>query len=749
MPSTQYIAGLAEHATGLNLPSTRGVNNTYKEPYRLYNLDVFEYELNESMALYGSVPMTLTQSEIGATGSMLLNGAEMWIDVERAESGSLMTHWMVETGPIDLFLWVGRTLSDVHSMYMQLSGFPSLPSLPSLGYHQCRWNYNDQEDVASVDQGFDTHEIPYDFIWLDIEHTEGKRYFTWDSVKFPDPKPMIEGLGAKGRNLVTIVDPHIKKDQEYSVSADAARFGYFVKSASADPSVPNTDDYTGWCWPGDSNWIDFFNPQARKWWQSLFSFTRHIGSTPNLFTWNDMNEPSVFTGPEITMPKDARHFGDVEHRVVHNVYGQLQHRSTHEGQLFRSQESIGETSTAQILKQLDRPFVLSRAFFVGTQRWGAVWTGDNFAQWSHLAASQPMLLNLGISGIIFGGADVGGFFGNPDVELLVRWYEAGSLQPFFRGHAHIDTRRREPWLFGEETTNQIRLAIQRRYMLMPYLYTIFRESWRSGSIVMQPYIYAFPYDVKGWTIEDCHLIGSDLLVAPVLASGQVERTVYLPKAQAKGLHAGLWYFLGNDLSSALPEPMSGGNSVTVSAPLGVLPLWARGGSAIFTRLRSRRSTLASRTDPLALTVYLDNDGDSSGHIVIDDGVSLAYLAGAASEIRITASKFKNIAVNVGKPSSPLPQLVRVNNSPPTQLRTIVDDDNVIEEFKAKFSHLRVERLTVVFPSKEKVPSSMIVVVTADDGTTTQTEMKPLSPLVYTLKEPGIQLSRSTWKLSFK
>ncbi len=68
----------------------------------------------------------------------------------------------------------------------------------------------------------------------------------------------------------------------------------------------------------------------------------------------------------------------------------------------------------------DRPFVLSRAFFAGTQRVGPIWTGDNAAQWSHLKVSIPMLLTLGVTGLPFSGADVGGFFGNPDAELMTR-----------------------------------------------------------------------------------------------------------------------------------------------------------------------------------------------------------------------------------------------------------------------------------------------------------------------------------------
>lgn len=81
------------------------------------------------------------------------------------------------------------------------SGTQAFPPIYALGYHQCRWNYNDQEDVQAVDAGFDEHDIPYDFIWLDIEHTDGKRYFTWDPHKFGMPKNMLQGLKDKKRKV--------------------------------------------------------------------------------------------------------------------------------------------------------------------------------------------------------------------------------------------------------------------------------------------------------------------------------------------------------------------------------------------------------------------------------------------------------------------------------------------------------------------------------------------------------------------
>lgn len=159
---------------------------------------------------------------------------------------------------------------------------------------------------------------------------------------------------------------------------------------------------------------------------------------------------------------------------MHNLYGMMMHRATAEALVRRNE---GENK---------RPFVLSRAFYAGTQRWGAIWTGDNTASWEHLEASVPMLLSLGVGGISFSGADVGGFFGNPEPELLLRWYQAGAFQPFFRGHAHIDTKRREPWVFGDEWTGLFKNAIAERYTYLPYLYTAFYQVQDSAVGLLLP-----------------------------------------------------------------------------------------------------------------------------------------------------------------------------------------------------------------------------------------------------------------------
>jgi alpha 1,3-glucosidase len=470
-PSSKHLFGLPEHASSTQLKTTKGVDGVryYNEPYRLYNLDVFEYELDETMALYGHVPLIVSQSiTTGTAGAFWFNPTETFVDIEDGQGDdATKAHFSSESGIIDLFLLPGPDPATMYAQYARLTGRMPLPPMFSLGYHQCRWNYRDEADVYQVHSKFEELDYPYDVLWLDIEHTDGKRYFTWDQKAFPNPEEMQRKLGMDGRRMVTIIDPHIKRDDNYYIHKEATALGLYIKDKKAEK------DFDGWCWPGSSSYLDFTTEKVRSWWAEQFQYKKYTGSTPELFTWNDMNEPSVFNGPEVSMQKDLLNLNKCEHREWHNLYGMLFHRSTTEGLIKRNE---GENV---------RPFVLSRAFFAGSQRHGAIWTGDNEAKWSHLEIAAPMLLGLNVGALSFVGADVGGFFGNTDAELMTRWMQAGAYQPFFRGHAHHDAKRREPWMFGDETMVRLKRAAMARYALLPYWYTVFWQAGATGMPVMR------------------------------------------------------------------------------------------------------------------------------------------------------------------------------------------------------------------------------------------------------------------------
>ncbi|KAG2457600.1 GANC glucosidase, partial [Polypterus senegalus] len=352
----EHVYGIPEHADALKLQNTRD-----GDPYRLYNLDVFAYKIWSKMGLYGSVPLLIAHKPGQTVGIFWLNASETLVDINIANASQSSdvgppekrrkvvantdVVWMSESGVIDAFILLGPSPFDVFRQYAELTGFQALPPLFALGYHQCRWNYENQEDVLSVDQGFDKHGIPYDVIWLDIEHTQGKRYFTWDEKQFPDPQGMQLHLQDKKRKLVVISDPHIKIDPDYFIFSEAKKAGYFVKDSEGN-------DFVGSCWPGPCSYLDFCNPEVRKWYSDKFS----------LSSYKDASQKYTKIQAE-----HAKHFPD-SHYVQFRAYS----------------ENTG--------------------FMFGANL-GAVWTGDNVASWEYLQISIPMLLALSITGISFCGGN--------------------------------------------------------------------------------------------------------------------------------------------------------------------------------------------------------------------------------------------------------------------------------------------------------------------------------------------------------
>ncbi|XP_077674957.1 neutral alpha-glucosidase C isoform X3 [Eretmochelys imbricata] len=602
----EHVYGIPEHAETLLLKNTSD-----DDAYRLFNLDVYGHKIYDKMGIYGSVPFLLAHKPDRTSGIFWLNSSETLVEIntkavmEHVPSRSppditkrrvvpqTDVHWMSESGIIDVFLLMGPTPFDIFKQYAQLTGTQALPPLFSLGYHQCRWNYEDEQDIKAVDAGFDEHDIPYDVIWLDIEHTEGKMYFTWDKKKFQHPERMQELLKRKKRKLVVIIDPHIKVDPMYTLYSEAKKKGYFVKDRKGQ-------DFEGICWPGSSSYLDFTNPEVREWYADQFSFKSYKGSTDILFVWNDMNEPSVFKGAELTMQRDAVHHGNWEHREVHNLYGFYQQMATAEGLIKRSGGQ-------------NRPFVLTRSFFAGSQKYGAVWTGDNVAEWSYLKISIPMLLTISIAGISFCGADVGGFIGDPEPELLVRWYQAGAYQPFFRGHANMESKRREPWLFGDENTQLIREAIRERYTLLPYLYSLFYRAHTTAEPVMRPLWVEFPKEQETFGVEDEYMLGNALLVHPVIEQEATTVNVLLPGSDE------VWYDLRRFRRLDYP------GTLKIPVTLESIPVFQRGGSVVPLKTTVGRSTEWMTDISYELRVALDYKDFAVGELYLDDGHSFQYL----------------------------------------------------------------------------------------------------------------------------
>lgn len=492
-----------------------------------------------------------------------------------------------------------------------------MPQYFSLGYHQCRWSYLDQEDLLHVNEKFNEHEIPCDTITLDIDHTDGCRYFTWNDKLFPDPVGMQEALVRDGRQLVTIADPHIKVDEEYQVYKEAAEKDLVVKNKDGE-------QFVGKCWPGDSVYLDFLNEETRQHWASQYSYDKYKKSTPNVWAWNDMNEPSVFEYPGNAMPIDniqtfktlaePEKAFEVEHREVHNIYGYGQHKATYDGMVKRNE------------CQNIRPHVLSRSFYAGSQKWTTVWTGDTGATWDYLKNTVPQLLSLSLCGISNCGGDVGGFLGDPEPELAIRWYQVGMFMPYFRAHSEITSKRREPWLYEKKYCDIIKECIKERYRLLPYWYSAFAEHCNTAVPVLRPIWFdqAQVLEEDNMKEQERFMVGDGLLVVPILNAGETSI-----KGALNGLE-GRWYDYYNK------KEMVGENQ-EIKTGLERIGCFLKGGNIVPTfDIRTYvKSTKDAKESNLNLNIALNDEDTAKGKMYFDDGETFDYKKGAFSRKNIT------------------------------------------------------------------------------------------------------------------
>jgi alpha-glucosidase len=542
--------------------------------------------------LYIAIPTLLALRPGLAYGVFFNNTWHSRFDLGATQPGSWQMH--AAGGELDYYVAYGPTPAEVLAGFGQILGTTPLPPRWALGYHQSRWSYGSTEEAHALAVEFRRRDIPCDVIHLDIDHMDGYRNFTWSQAGFADPRTLAADLHDLGMHIVAIVDAGVKVDPNYSVYADGIARDMFLRQA-------NGAVFHGYVWPDDSVFADFMRPEVRAWWGEQQRALVDLGIDG---IWNDMNEPTVFALPfsqgggspgtidlaALQGPANERTI----HAEVHNLYGSSMAQASYEG----LRHARGE-----------RPFVLTRAGYAGIQRWSACWMGDNMSRWDHLEMAIPQLLNMGLSGVPFVGADIGGFYGNASGELFARWMQFGALTPFARGHSCAGTERHEPWCFGPAIEAICRDYLKLRYRLLPYIYALFWEASQSGAPVLRPPLYHFPDDPDTYQLHDQPMLGPWLMAAPVYQPGRRHRHVYLP--------AGRWHDWWTD---AL---IDGPTHILADAPLERMPLYVRAG-AIIPSGPELRHTAERPLDPLTLDLF---PGDGSFTLYEDDGTSFGYAEG--------------------------------------------------------------------------------------------------------------------------
>ncbi|HKI44873.1 MAG TPA: glycoside hydrolase family 31 protein [Balneolales bacterium] len=495
--------------------------------YTLWNSDTPGYPKGTE-PIYQSMPFYIGLNTKGAWGIFYDNSFKTQFDF----GGQLKTHigFYSEGGELRFYVFYGPKIKQILKEYTTLTGRFPLPPKWALGYQQSRWGYYPDKEFYRLAYEFRSREIPCDVLYTDIDYMDQYRVFSWSKRYFPHPVEMMSNLRKKGFKVIPIVDPGIKIDKNWDVFNEGVKKNVFVK-------YPGGKNYVGTVWPGKVYFPDFSNPVTRKWWEGHVADFIKMGVAG---VWNDMNEPSVFGGK--TMPnfvefdKDGMKASALE---MHNLYGLLMARSSYQGQLSADPNK--------------RPFIITRASFAGVQRYSSIWTGDNSAKWQDVKLTMPMVMSLGLAGVPDAGFDIGGFNGSPTGQMYMRFLQIGIFMPFCRTHTSIDTRRQEPWSYGQMYEYINKKMIQLRYKLLPVLYTSFYEHTVNGSPIIRPLSWDYQSNQKVWGIDNQFMFGDHMMVAPVVDKDANQRTLYLPK--------GTWYqFFTN-------KKYEGDQTITVNAPI--------------------------------------------------------------------------------------------------------------------------------------------------------------------------------------
>ncbi len=583
--------------------------------------------LPDTDPLYISIPFFILLSpNRAAMGFYVESTSKSFFDI----TGDDFTIGVEDEG-IKVYAIYGPSVSNVIKRFSTLVGKMQLPPAWALGYQQSRWSYFTSDEVLSVARRMRRDGIPCDVIYLDIDYMDGYRVFTW-SERFPNPQKTINELKNMGFKVVTIVDPGVKKEKGYEVYESGKKKDVFLKRKDGSP-------FEGYVWPGKCNFPDFLRKDVRQWWSLQHKKLFDVGV---LGIWNDMNEPSIVWDDEknVEVKKLLNEKGDFDFSVLEKLKSLVNqkdyvHEIIHKDDEGKEWEHLKVRNAYALLeaqatkkafetfRKGERSFILSRSGFAGIQKYAAVWTGDNTSWWEHLKAEMAISMGLGLSGVSFCGADVGGFGGNTTAELLIRWTEMGAFFPLFRNHSAIGTRPQEPWAFDEKTEEILKKHIKRRYELFPHLYTLFYESSLSGLPIIRPLFMHDQDDESLYSINDEFMLGDSIMVAPITHPNTYWRAVYFPKGKWIDVRNGRIY--------------EGKRIYKVNAPLDEIPVFVKENSIIF------------RTDPFnfifekeEMNLYVDVYGkEAKMTLYEDDGESLEYKNGKYNLCEISVGQRGN------------------------------------------------------------------------------------------------------------
>ena len=544
----------------------------------LYNRAHYGYT-TESNQMYYSLPAVMS------TNNYIIafdNSANGFLDIGHTQSDILQ--FEASAGRTAYIFSAGETPAELVSNFVEATGKQPLPPRWALGNFASRFGYKTQAQALDtierfIEQDFPVDALVLDLYWFgpDIKGHMGN--LNWHEPTFPEPEKMITQLKQKGVNTILITEPFILSTSSQWDSAVENKV--LAKNMAGEPR--RFDFYFG-----NSGLVDVFDENAQEWFWEYYAKLNKQGIAG---WWGDLGEPELH-------PSDSLHKLNGEWVTadeIHNAYGHQWAKMVYERQLS--------------MRPDERPFVMMRSGFLGSQRYGMIpWTGDVERSWGGLKPQVELALQMSLFGLAYTHSDLGGFAGGEtfDSELYARWMQYGVFQPVYRPHAQ-DNIAPEPVFHDEATQDLVRPFVKLRYQLLPYNYSLSMQNSLYGKPMMRPLFYEF--DDADISRTDAYMWGDALLVSPIVSPNVREQIISLPE--------GIWFnFYGND-SGARPSHYHGGQAVTIPAPLNETPVLVKGG-AFIPMIDAIQNTQSYSTENLRVRHYTHESVSSSNYDMLDD-----------------------------------------------------------------------------------------------------------------------------------
>ena len=584
--------------------------------------------------LYGHQPIALHKTKFKDVwlGFVFLNSNAQDVQISKKINETVLSHKTMG-GIIDYYIIVDNSPDNVIRAIHYFVGIPILPPFWSLGNHQCRWGYQNDEEFINVYTNYRNKQIPIDAMWLDIDGMEGYQIFTLKNEFSELPQYINNVIHKEHGYFVPIIDigmPH-NSNKNNKLINKGKKHQLFIKSGYTG------DNLIAYVWPGKTIFPDFFNPEIGLIWDkgldNYYNIIKYDG------IWLDMNEIANLKRKgkcpgEILDKKDKKKCDTEKDLKISYLPGYTDNMNvltngsinlnaiTYKGNLIYDNKpliSVYESRQTYnyLKKQNKRPFILTRSNSFGSGKYSFHWLGDNFSDNKYIEYSISGIFNYNIFGIPFTGADICGFNGNANGNLCARWYNIGAFYPFSRNHNSNKYKDQYPWSFDEEIESIIKKDIQYRYSLLRYFYSqLFLISLNEKGSFFKPLMFEFPNDEYSYIdIESKIMIGDAIFICAFFESEETDKEFIFPNANFN------LYPSGKNIINYSDENDINLRKKILSGKLSELHIFLRGGYIIPMQNTFNKYILNThylRKEKLNLIINPDNEGYSKGVIFFDN-----------------------------------------------------------------------------------------------------------------------------------